>query len=464
MNQKNRTENKLIQGMHSFLATIPLQGESILIGYSGGVDSTVLLHLLNEQKETFGFQLHALHVNHGLRGQESNRDARFCKKVCAHLGIPLENIKADVAEKSKKEKCSLEEAGRDCRRELLKTTALKNKCRYIFLAHTLDDQIETLLFRLFRGTGLYGLKGIVPVRKEGPLIFCRPLLAAEKKDLIHWAVTRTIPWREDASNLKPDYSRNRIRHELIPLLQSIFKNQFPSSLLRLSEISQNVLEESFSLVPEPWKQGFFTFLGTLYIDLFQVQKIPLVLFIELLRKSWLELFPEALLSDHGKCEQLYALCFKTTQKQMELPGNIHAFRDRNFILISGEKSSPLTRVHKVQFSKNTGSTCLPFKEASHSFYRALLQGDRLSLRYAYSPRLDKKRFSLKHLKQKDNLNTFFLGKKNLKDLFSEKKVPLCLRKSLVLLYYNRFLVLIPGVAGKNDFVKNQGPQVKIKYE
>ncbi|MBN2144743.1 MAG: tRNA lysidine(34) synthetase TilS [Candidatus Aureabacteria bacterium] len=449
--------------LDSFLSTIPIKNENVLVGYSGGVDSTVLLYCLNEEKKKFNFNLYAIHINHGLRGKESDADEIHCGKICKKWGIPFKSIQVDIKARSEQDGISLENAGRNCRRELFKEIAFKKKCSYVFLAHTLDDQIETILFRLFRGTGPYGLNGMEPMRKEGALVWCRPFLEKQKSELIHWAQARHLIWREDSSNLHMYFSRNRIRHELIPLIKSIFKDQFPSSLLRLRNISRDSLKTMLSLVPDKWKECFFVNSGTLFIDLKKMDHMKPVLFTELLRKPWFELFPDAGISDHEKIHNLYTLCHQKAQKQIVLPGQIRAWKDRHFMVISKMNTSLFKRSCAVRFTRTRDATSLPYKEAHHDFYRALLKGEKLHLSYAHDSSLLKKGFSCRYLRSGENLNTLFLDKKSLKNLFSEKKVPFCLIKSLPLIYYKKDLVLIPGVAGRNDFVKNQGALIEIEY-
>jgi tRNA(Ile)-lysidine synthase len=191
-------------------------GQRVGVAVSGGADSVCLLHLLFDLAARWNLHLHVLHVDHQLRGDESCADARFVGQLAAQLGLPFSQSAVDVAGLAAQRGGNLEETARDERRryflEFLRSGALDR----IALGHTRSDQAETVLFRFLRGSGSAGLAGIRPVTADG---FVRPLLAVDRAEVEQFLRERNIAWRLDSTNSHLDFARNRIRHELLPLLQ-----------------------------------------------------------------------------------------------------------------------------------------------------------------------------------------------------------------------------------------------------
>lgn len=207
--------------IESVLATIERfgmfrTGQRVGVAVSGGADSVCLLHVLFELAPRWNLHLHVLHLDHQMRGAESRQDARFVEQLAAGFGLPCSLAKVDVASLARERGENLEQAARNERRrfflEFLQSGALDR----IALGHTRSDQAETVLFRFLRGSGTAGLAGIRPVTAEG---FVRPLLEIERAAVEQFLRERNIAWREDSSNACLDFARNRIRRELLPMLQ-----------------------------------------------------------------------------------------------------------------------------------------------------------------------------------------------------------------------------------------------------
>ncbi|MDY3711780.1 MAG: tRNA lysidine(34) synthetase TilS [Agathobaculum sp.] len=185
-------------------------GEPVLCALSGGADSTALLRALL----ALGYPVRAYHLNHCLRGQEAERDEAFCRALCGALGVPLTAERVDIRGEAARSGQSIETAARRVRYTRLAALAQGGK---IATAHTADDQIETMLFHLARGTGPRGLAGIPPVR--GQII--RPLIEAERADIEAYLAALGQVFVTDSTNQTDDYTRNRIRHGVVPLLREI---------------------------------------------------------------------------------------------------------------------------------------------------------------------------------------------------------------------------------------------------
>jgi len=194
-------------------------GSRLLVAVSGGADSVALLHLLHGLADTLNLSLEAAHLDHALRDTSSD-DARFVVQLCDDMDVHVTATRQDVAGISRQRKGNLEEVARDVRREFLDATAKARDCDLIVLGHHAGDQAETFLMRLMRGAGTAGLAGMRQV--DGRVV--RPLLSFHHEELVAYLKEAGFAWREDESNLDHALTRNRIRHQLLPLLESFNPN------------------------------------------------------------------------------------------------------------------------------------------------------------------------------------------------------------------------------------------------
>ncbi|MCX5669007.1 MAG: tRNA lysidine(34) synthetase TilS [Candidatus Omnitrophica bacterium] len=206
--------------------------DKILVGVSGGPDSLALLLKLFSLKSKLGLTLHIVHLDHGLR-KDSSLDALFVKRWCQKLSLPV-TIK-QLAYQQVKPKGSLEEFYREERIKFFIQTAKTVKANKIALGHNLDDQAETVLMRLLRGTGLLGLAGISMMRKIRGMIFIRPLLETSRYEIDRYLKRRQIKPCIDSTNRQDLFFRNKIRHNLIPLLKSKYNQNIVEVLANLAE-------------------------------------------------------------------------------------------------------------------------------------------------------------------------------------------------------------------------------------
>ena len=188
------------------------KGDKIVVGLSGGADSVCLFLILEELRKKIGFEILAVHVNHGIRGEEAKADEEFVKTLCEKKEIPCRSISVDIPKMAVEYKMSEEEAGRTARREIFEQTAEEWGGTRIALAHHQDDNAETFFLHLARGSGLRGLGGIYPVNG----MYIRPLLCVGRKEIEDYLGERKIPYCVDATNMEDTYMRNRIRNHVIP--------------------------------------------------------------------------------------------------------------------------------------------------------------------------------------------------------------------------------------------------------
>ena len=189
--------------------------DRVIVGVSGGADSVCLLFVLSELQKMIPFELVVVHVNHGLRGEEADADEAYVSRLCQALNLPMETYFENVELIAKNRKQSTEEAGREVRRACFAKAMEKYNGNKVALAHHNNDNAETLLFNLARGTGLKGLGGIRPVQGE----YIRPLLGVSRQEIEKYLRDRAIFYCEDRTNATDEYTRNRIRNHVIPYLE-----------------------------------------------------------------------------------------------------------------------------------------------------------------------------------------------------------------------------------------------------
>ncbi|MEX0641299.1 MAG: tRNA lysidine(34) synthetase TilS [Pirellulales bacterium] len=220
----------------------------VVLAVSGGADSVALLRAMVALKGRGGGagQLFTAHLHHGLRGEEADADAAWLATLCKQMGVPLEVAKADVASLAAQQGDGWEAAARAARYDFLRQTAERLGARFVATAHTADDQVETVLQRIVRGTGLAGLAGIPKVRPlSNSVALVRPLLTVERRDIVDYLAALGQDYRTDSSNDDSRYTRNRLRHELLPLLREWFNSDVDGALIRLAtqaDEAQHVVE------------------------------------------------------------------------------------------------------------------------------------------------------------------------------------------------------------------------------
>lgn len=250
-------------------------GDRVLAAVSGGADSVCLLALLAKMEQRLDIQVRALHVHHGLRGAEADRDADFTETICRKLGVPVRIVRADVRRYAREERLSEETAGRIVRYQILERAAEEweqqdpgpGRVR-IGTAHHGDDQAETIFHNFCRGSGLAGLGGMRPVR--GRII--RPLLELRRSQIEAWLKNQGLSWCQDSTNLETDYTRNRIRNTILPLVCSQVNQKAVENILGLGRLAAwaddclreqarewvqskaEILEEMIRLPVQPFEQ------------------------------------------------------------------------------------------------------------------------------------------------------------------------------------------------------------------
>ncbi|MCE5314668.1 MAG: tRNA lysidine(34) synthetase TilS [Armatimonadota bacterium] len=210
-------------------------GDVVIVAVSGGPDSVALLHALHTRSHELGIELHVAHLNHGIRGEASDMDECFVKEFAYNLGLACTISRIDVPTLQAESHTCLEDTARVVRYKFLRDTATKVGASKIAVGHNADDRAESVLLNLIRGAGIDGLGSIRLVRGE----IVRPLLDTSRKEIEAYIAENKLPFRVDETNMDIAYSRNRIRYELLPMLESSYNPEIRSALTRLADIASD---------------------------------------------------------------------------------------------------------------------------------------------------------------------------------------------------------------------------------
>lgn len=209
--------------------------DRVIVAVSGGPDSVALLYLLNKLKRDWHLYLHIAHLNHMLRKDEARGDLEFVMSLAKKLKYPVTCESMDVKDFAQSARLSCEEAARKLRYDFLLKVAKENKARKVALGHNWDDQAETVLMRFLRGSGISGLRGIPAKRELGNCLIIRPLIETRRNQILHFLSAKNISYRTDCSNLENLYFRNKVRNQLLPLLEKDFNSNIKEMLVNFSE-------------------------------------------------------------------------------------------------------------------------------------------------------------------------------------------------------------------------------------
>lgn len=309
----------------------PIPAGRYLIGLSGGADSVALLYMLLPQIRQGRIEAEAVHINHGLRGTDSDADEIFSEKLCREEAVPFSACRADL--KGRRDEDAAREARYCCFRERMRETGADG----LILAHHADDQAETFLMRLIRGAGPEGLGCMAPEDRSHGFLICRPMLEMKREEIREALRRDGITWREDISNEDPVYLRNRIRHELIPWMESVRGG----AVGRICRTAGLIRADNEQLVREA-EAVFSRAASGRLIDTRELKDLPAALLGRVFRQWWKENGPK--LSERMPDERQTAAMIRLVQSErgrVNLPGGFHAAKGNRYIhLIPGERILP----------------------------------------------------------------------------------------------------------------------------
>jgi tRNA(Ile)-lysidine synthase len=349
---KTKLESKVIDFIQRY-SLIPRK-ELVVVGVSGGADSACLLHVLAKWRKELGIKLYIAHLNHQLRGAESEADAEYVSNLAGSLGIPITVDRQDVAAYRIERNCSIEEAARELRYAFLARVAREVGAQRIAVGHTRDDQVETILMHILRGTGITGLCGLAPcspmaydsqgtsLRAEvlsvakgqrSNLLVIRPLLDITREETASYCQEHQLDPRIDSSNLSPSFFRNRLRLHLLPLLRQ-YNPSVDQALLRLADIAKEdnaFIEQQTSGV---WDEVARQENNTVYLDKKQITSLPLALQRQLLRVAVTKLAGDVRDIEASHIEAARSLLNKPASKRISLPHGLICHGGYNELVIT----------------------------------------------------------------------------------------------------------------------------------
>jgi len=314
------------------------RGDHVLVAASGGADSTALLLCLDDLAAVLGLELTVAHLNHGIRGADAAADEEFVRRLSTELGRPFVCESADLPARAAAAGKNLEEAAREARYAFLRRAAAEAGAARIATGHTLNDQAETVLQRLLRGSGPGGLAGIHPVA-GGRVI--RPLIECSRSQILDFLEKRGSGWREDASNLDLRYQRNRIRRELLPYLEKHFNPRLVETLGReagIAAAAADFLEEharrEFERLRAPAPGG-------IAMPAAGLAGLHAALRPEIIRLALVELSGSRRGVEAVHIEEVLRLCGPgRSGRLVELPGGIRARRDLDLLVLASDSGRP----------------------------------------------------------------------------------------------------------------------------
>lgn len=340
-------EYRVFQFIQENRLTIP--GQKILVAVSGGPDSVCLLHILSKLQGELGLRLHVAHLNHQLRGEGAEADARYVAELARRLNIPATIEKRDVAGYQSEHRLSLEEAAREVRYIFLAQTAGSLGIDRVAVGHTQNDQVETILLHIIRGTGIQGLRGLQPCHSlqfsGNRLTLIRPLLGVKRQETEEYCSQLHLSPCLDTSNLSFSLFRNRVRRELLPLLQTYNPGVF-ESLLRIGRISRDelsFLEVEMAKIRDKIlrREG-----STLVLDKNRLMALAPALQRELLRQAIDALLGTLKDIEARHIEEMLEALGKPAGKRIMLPGGMifSIEYDRYLLGLSPQELNPLPQL------------------------------------------------------------------------------------------------------------------------
>jgi tRNA(Ile)-lysidine synthase len=442
-------------------------GDKVVVGVSGGPDSMCLLHVLLKLRDRFSLELIAAHVNHGLRGKDADDDARYVEEFCRTNDVEFRFIKEDIHKISAERNVSDETAGREIRYEFFERLKLENDADKIAIAHNLNDQAETVMMRIMRGTGLEGLVGIKPVR-DG--VYIRPLLTCARAEIEDYCSRNGISPRIDKTNFESIYARNKIRLELIPYIEKNFNTDIINVLNRLAK-SAKVDSEYLEQEIEKKYKKYCKYKETKVIITKEAFLEHEAVLTRLIRMGFAQVLGNLRNFERMHIYQVIELQRNVTGKKLMLPNGVTAFNNYGdiSIYIKGEPHEAAyktTGVLKLRMGINelkelglrvmveqypAEEVCPEKDESIKCFDSSKVNGD----------------ITLRFRKPGDKFNPLGMsGSKKLKDIFIDMKVPQDKRDKTPLICFGDNIAWIVGykTSDGSKIDKSTKTIIKIRVE
>lgn len=410
-------------------------GDTIICAVSGGADSVCMLDILVELKDQLDLELHVAHLNHGLRGEEATRDALFVENLCKKYSLPFHCKNVNVNELSKELKLSCEEAGRIARYDFFNELKQSLNAQKISTAHNRNDNAETVLMRILRGTDIKGLSGIPP---HNNIDVIRPILCLSRSEIEEYLNCKGLEFVTDSTNLENDFTRNKIRNLLIPLIEKDYNPNFVSvfssnidNIYDANNFIENYVNEKFNQLVSKEIFGFkFDTAVLLKEDTYIVKRI--------IKKAVFFLVDTNI--TNKVCDKIYDNLSADTQMSVTENLDLYTIYGTAYFVIKEE-----AKEFKYNFY-DFGTYYIPEISAflDISKYTGVPRGNDKNCIYLDSDQVSCD-FILRCRKNGDKMYLKNCGTKKIKDIFIDEKIPVFLRDTFPVLEYNGKIVWLCGV-------------------
>ncbi len=423
-------ENSVLNAVERF--SLIQKGDVVTVALSGGADSVSLLYALLSLKDELGITVNAAHLNHCIRGDEAERDALFVKDLCNKLNVELFYEEADVPKIAKEKGISLEMAAREVRYDFFKRVATGK----VATAHTASDNLETMIFNLARGTTLKGLCGI-PVKRG---IFIRPLTLCTRQNVEDYCKQNNLSFVTDSTNFSDDYSRNKIRHNVIPVLKEINSAAEESAL----RTAQSLMEDNLFL-ENIAEELLFKNSNEQGLNISDFENIAPAVAKRVIKKYFEILFVGVLL-DNRHLNDIYSLCLKGSGK-LSLPSNLYAVVKNGILYFDGEDQD-----NDINFAVKINEK----EKINNLFSNNWVDCDKIVGKWILRTR-----------EEGDSIRLFGRGvTKTLKKLFTENKVPNEIRSKIPVIADDNGVIWVYGfgVAQRVAVTKNSKKILEVEVQ
>jgi tRNA(Ile)-lysidine synthase len=450
----NILEKKAILTMEKY--KMVEEKDRILVGISGGPDSVALLYFLNSLKEKYKFEIFACHLNHSLRN-EAEKEEEFVKEFCKKIGIKIYTKKRDVLKYKNRYKLSLEEACRELRYKFFRNLAERIKATKLALAHTADDNIETVLLFLIRGCGKEGIKGILPVRSEKNFSIIRPFIKIFRTEIEEYLKENNLSYCIDSSNFDKKFLRNKIRYELIPYLIRNYNPKIKEEILKFSEIEN----EENKFLEEISKKKYENILvekkeGEVVLKRDKFENLNLSLKRRILRTAIEDVRKNLKDVNFNHIESMIEYIKGNREEKLLLPKDIFLKLEKDKIKISNSNKDSKTKIDYFYKFKIPGTLYL--KETNMILKAEILKEKKFyfndkNVAYFDYEKIGNNFLFVRNRREKDKFSPYGIGKEvKLKSFLINQKIPKKERDLLPLILKDEEIIWVTGVRTSDKFL------------
>jgi tRNA(Ile)-lysidine synthase len=404
----------------------------ILVALSGGADSVCLLYILNEISKKYDLQLECAHINHKIRGEDSEKDQKFVESLCNMLGMKLHILEKDVLEYAKINSKSVEDAGREVRYDFLNRVAKDDML--IATAHTKDDNAETVLINILKGNMPLGIPNI-----RGNII--RPLIETTKKEIYSYLGEHKLDFTVDKTNFSNDYFRNKVRLELIPKIEQEFNTNFTNTIYNTTDILQKENDFLEALVSDFMNSFCDIGKNEITTPILELKKLNEAILRRLIRRLFYTISSHDTSISYSNILDVLQLINKAkTGKEIELPNGVVAQINYDKFIITTKK---ITEKECYSYEINLQNNKADIKECNLTF---VLSQEPLDIEYKYLYKVKSENLIIRNFKSGDKIYLERIkGHKKLSDIFINKKIPKKNRCIVPIVLENNNIIIITGI-------------------